>query len=520
VTKLLDLYDIQGDVVRPYGRFGFPFARYVFFNIRDGQKGRAFLGAVTAKVTTAATWGVGPDPIPKPLATTNVALTYQGLKSLGLPQASLSGFPEEFVMGMRARKDILGDNGPSSPEHWDPIWRAGNAADHERDVHMLVSLNAQTMDALEERYRWLQDAVTAADGGVHQLTGHRGDDGNENMPYQEGHALLENGQPCSKEHFGYTDGIGDPYFEGMADAPERIKGRGKQLDGGKWAPLATGEFLLGHIDEAHEYPPAPAPFQLSRNGTFMVYRKLHENVASFEAFLERESRGFPGSKELLKAKFVGRWADNGAPLTGAPDDKSKAEWDLRFAKAGDVEKDRMLSNFTYDDDTSGAKCPFSSHIRRINPRASLETIQGANPAAQVINKDAFDTPGALANRRRIIRRGLPYGEVRDRTSDRGNHGIVIMMLNADIGRQFEFVQQQWINYGNDFKASNDKEILLGNHDKEFPSRAVLAADPDGERAPYFLRNIPRLVETRGGDYFFIPGMTALQLIAKGLIDPT
>ena len=520
MSKLLDLYDIQGDVVRPYGRFGFPFARYVFFNIRDGQKGRAFLGAVAAKVTSAATWDIGPDPIPKPLATTNVALTYQGLKSLGLPQASLSGFPEEFVMGMKARKDILGDNGPSSPEHWDPIWRANSVKDHERDVHLLVSLNAQTMEALEERYRWLQDAVTATDGGVHQLAGHRGEDGNEDLPYQEGHALLENGQPCSKEHFGYTDGIGDPYFEGMADAPERIKGRGKQLAGGKWAALATGEFLLGHIDEAHEYPPAPAPFQLSRNGTFMVYRKLHENVASFEAFLERESRGFPGSKDLLKAKFVGRWADNGAPLTGAPDDKSKAEWDARFAKASDVEKDRMLSNFTYDDDTSGAKCPFSSHIRRINPRASLETIQGANPAAQVINKDAFDTPGALANRRRIIRRGLPYGEVKDRTSDRGNHGIVIMMLNADIGRQFEFVQQQWINYGNDFKASNDKEILLGNHDKEFPSRAVLAADPEGERAPYFLRNIPRLVETRGGDYFFIPGMTALQLIAKGLIDPT
>jgi len=95
-----------------------------------------------------------------------------------------------------------------------------------------------------------------------------------------------------------------------------------------------------------------------------------------------------------------------------------------------------------------------------------------------------------------------------------------MMLNADIGRQFEFVQQQWINYGNDFKASNDKEILLGNHDKEYPSRAVLPADPDGERAPYFLRNIPRLVETRGGDYFFIPSMTALRLIAKGLVDPT
>ena len=520
MTKMLDLPDIQGDIVRPYGRFGFPFVRYVLFNIREGGRGRTFLGTVAARVTTAATWGVGPDPIPKPMATTNIALTYQGLKRLELPQASLSGFPEEFVMGMKARKDILGDDGASAPEHWDPVWRNSRVRNRDLDVHVLVSINAQTMAALEERYRWLVDTAAASEGGVAQLTGHRGDGGSDDLPYQEGHALVENGQICSKEHFGYTDGIGDPYFEGLADAPERVLGRGKQLDGGKWAPLATGEFLLGHIDEAHEYPPAPAPFLLSKNGTFMVYRKLHENVASFDAFLERESRTFPGSKCLLKAKFVGRWADNGAPLAAAPDDKSKEQWDARFAQASEAEKDRMLSDFTYDDDMSGAKCPFSSHIRRINPRASLEFIEGGNPAELVRSKDAFDTPGALVNRRRIIRRGMPYGDAGDRASDRGNHGIVIMMLNADIGRQFEFVQQQWINYGNDFKASNDKEILLGNHDKEFPSRAVLAADPDGERAPYFLRNIPRLVETRGGDYFFIPGMTALKLIAKGLIDPT
>ncbi len=519
-TAPLDLFDIQGDIVRPYGRFGFPFARYVFFNIREGTGGRAFVGALLTKVTSAATWGVGPDPIPKPLATTNVALTYQGLKNLELPRATLAEFPEEFAMGMKARKDILGDDGPSSPEHWDPIWRNSRVKNRDLDVHVLVSINGQTMAALEERYQWLLDAVAASDGAVVQLKGHRGDDGSEDLPYQEGHALTVDGQLSSQEHFGYTDGIGDPYFAGLADAPGRVRGRGKQMDDGTWAPLATGEFLLGHIDEAHEYPAAPTPFLLSRNGTFMVYRKLHENVASFDSFLDRESRTFPGSKCLLKAKFVGRWADNGAPLTAAPDDKSKAEWDARFAQASDAEKDRMLSDFTYDDDMSGAKCPFSSHIRRINPRASLEFIQGDNPAAMVRNKGAFDTPGALVNRRRIIRRGLPYGDAKDRQSDRGNHGIVIMMLNADIGRQFEFVQQQWINYGNDFKASNDKEILLGNHDKEYPSRAVLAADPDGERAPYFLRNIPRLVETRGGDYFFIPSMTALRLIAKGLIDPT
>lgn len=519
-ARLLDLYDIQGDIVRPYGRYGFPVGRYVFFNIRHGARGRAFVAAVMGKVTSAATWGEGPDPIPKPEATTNIAFTYAGLASLELPRASLAGFPEEFAMGMKARKDILGDDGPSAPEHWDPIWRASGNKEHKLDVHMLVSLNGKDTAALETRYAWLLEQVEASDGGVVQLHGHRGADGRDDWPYQEGHALLENGVPCSREHFGYFDGIGDPYFVGLPDTTRRVHGRGKQMEDGSWAPLATGEFLLGHIDEAHEYPPAPAPFQLSRNGTFMVYRKLHENVHSFEEFLEREARGFPGSKDLLKAKLIGRWADNGAPLVAAPDDRSKAEWDARFDKADAAEQDRMLSDFTYDKDMSGARCPFASHIRRINPRASLEFMQGDNPAAMVRSENAFDTPGALVNRRRIIRRGLPYGEVNDRESDRGEHGIVIMMLNADIGRQFEFVQQQWINYGNDFKAANDKEIVLGNHDKEYPSHAVLPADPDSERAPYFLRSIPRLVETRGGDYFFIPSMTALNLIAKGLIDPT
>ena len=184
----------------------------------------------------------------------------------------------------------------------------------------------------------------------------------------------------------------------------------------------------------------------------------------------------------------------------------------------------MLSDFTYDDDMSGAKCPFSAHIRRINPRASLEMGREAGDLPGSYKKicGAFDTPGALSNRRRILRRGLPYGTVKDRSRDDGNHGIIIMMLNADINRQFEFIQQQWINYGNDFKAANDKEIILGNHssDPRFSSKAVLPVDPAGKDAPYFLARIPRLVETRGGEYFFIPSLTALRMIARGVIDPT
>lgn len=509
MSKQLDLLDIQGNVVRAYGRYNFPFARYVFLNIRDAKRGRTFVGAVTEEVTTGVRWDDGPNPIKKPLSTVNIGFAYQGLKELEVPRASLIGFPMEFVMGMKKRKDILGDDGPSAPQHWDPIWRDNRETDRHKDVHIWISINGQSHLDVQRRYEWLQQLVHQSAGGVAILGGHRGDNGADHLPFQDVHAVFENGRPTSKEHFGYTDGIGDPVFEGLPGKPERVVGRGKQMRDGKWSPLATGEFILGHRDEADEYPIAPSPQLLSRNGTFMVYRKLHENVGSFNALLDRAGASFPGGRELLAAKFVGRWRDNGAPLVSAPDAKSKAEWDEKFAQANQAERDRMLSGFTYDDDMQGAKCPFSSHMRRINPRASLESTPGA-----------FNTPGALANRRRVIRRGLPYGEVKDPTRDDGNHGIVIMMLNASIQRQFEFVQQQWINYGNDFNASNDKEIILGNHCPMQQSKAVIEADPDSDAPPFFLTNIPRLVETRGGDYFFIPSMTALRMIAQGIVDPT
>lgn len=522
MTKQLDLLDIQGNVIRAYGRFGYPVARYVFLNIRNAESGRHFIGDITKKVTTSVNWGEGVGEIKQPHWTVNVALTYQGLKDLDLPTSSLIGFSPEFVAGMKQRKDILGDDGSSSPEYWDPIWQR-NREKREDDVHIFISLNALSPDFLEQAYVWLKDAVAKYQHEIVILGGNIGDDG-AHLDYQDVKVVMEDGKPTSKEHFGYTDGIGDPVFEGMPANSLNKNGRGKQMEDGSWAPLATGEFLLGHFDEANEYPPAPEPRLLARNGTYMVYRKLHENVATFDAYLNEHGKKYPGGKELLAAKFVGRWRDNGAPLTAAPDAASKEIFDAKFAAADKEGRDNLLSNFTYDQDMSGAGCPFSAHIRRVNPRASLEMIhdEGDTPGSMKINKGAFDTSGALSNRRRLLRRGLPYGDAKNRSSDKGNHGIVIMMINADINRQFEFVQQQWINYGNDFKAGNDKDIILGNHsaDSRFPSKAVIQVDPDSEQAPYFLSKIPRLVETRGGDYFFVPSLTALRMIASGVIDPT
>ncbi len=532
---MLNLHDIQGNIIKGYGRFGFPYARYIFFSIKDQAKGRAFISGLIPSVTTAAPWSKGGDVangLGKPTATTNIAFTYHGLKQLGLPKKSLHSFPVEFTIGMKARKDILGDDGKSAPEHWDPIWEDPSY------IHIWVSINGQSKDYIEERYQVIQNLLTASDGGVIQLSGHRGDASENNQPYQEASAVFDAaGHASPKEHFGYTDGISNPFFKGTGANEAYVMGAGKPtqeapdtLDG--WQALETGEFILGHEDEAQETPEAPLPRLLSYNGTFMVYRKLHENVGLFNNYVQQEAARHPEkNEELIAAKFAGRWK-NGAPLDLFPTQKEADEYIVKVAIAkqkvrdasSDTERARAeaehaklfgkLVGFNYNNDISGAKCPVGAHIRRANPRGALEF--GI--------KDAFNTPGALVNRRRLLRRGLPYGSCEDKESNDGNHGIIFMTIGASIKRQFEFVQQQWINYGNDFKLSNEKDALLGNHktasDGTGTGTVTFEAEPGTEQIPHFCNNIPRFVETRGGEYFFLPSMTALRMMGKGIVDPT
>jgi deferrochelatase/peroxidase EfeB len=159
-------------------------------------------------------------------------------------------------------------------------------------------------------------------------------------------------------------------------------------------------------------------------------------------------------------------------------------------------------NFTFGNDLGGMRCPLSAHIRRANPR------------------DAFGFNGGLVNRRRVTRRGLPYGQYvpeGEPVSDDGEHGIVFMALNASLFRQFEFVQQQWIEYGNDARQGNDKDALLGNHDGK--SRFMIQGTDDPSDTPFMCGGLPNFVELRGGAYFFVPSMTALRMIAAGAVDP-
>lgn len=541
----LDLYDIQGNIVFGYGRWGYPVARYVFFSFIDEKKSREFITSLVPLVTSSAPLDAQNGGVP-PSATTNLALTYSGLRELGLPDESMRSFPEDFRMGMKARKAILGDDGPSAPENWDPIWQ------DNYKVHMLMTINAQSPELLEERYQTIMALLENVGSGVKLLTGHRGPDGVDDLPYQPGNAIVVNGKPTPFEHFHYTDGISDPIFRGQGRSRTETIGAGKarrdsptvpispeSADG--WEPLETGEFLLGHRDEASEYPIAPMPRLLSYNGSFMVYRKLHQNVGDFTNYLKEASKDYGDPEcspeereETLKAKFAGRWS-NGAPLASYPDYKSAQEFgkkwenavntlfydpnatDEQKASARDEYEALKIKRraFNYNFDLEGAKCPLGAHTRRSNPRGSLEFD----------NFGAYNLkPGALVDRRRILRRGLPYGDSSDRNDSKGDHGIVFMAINASIERQFEFVQQQWINYGNDFKLSNEKDVLLGNHatdeDGNPAGRTVINGNKELKQPVFTCSGMPRFIETHGGDYFFIPSLTALRMIGEGIIDPT
>lgn len=521
----LDLADIQGNVLTAYGKLGFPKGCIMLFHVADATAGRSFVERLRGRVTTALRWPsskkvvTGAVVVTRPSVTLNIAFTFRGLLALETPGRTLRGMPDEFIDGMAARAQLLGDDVPGdAPSRWDAVWRPDDPA---HVVHILVALNAQGDGAgtaapeLDRVAQQLRDFVTDLAPGVTLLAGH----GPSGADAQALSAIYESDatgalRPTPKEHFGFVDAISDPAFHGQLPdhaARGRAKGSGKLDRHGRWTPLATGEFLLGYPDEAQETAGAAMPLAFSRNGTFFAYRKLHQHVDRFDAAMRSAATTFqkvvgvanPADAELLlRAKIAGRWPD-GLPIEVFP---SLQDWRGPAADHARTAIDpRALNVFTYGADIDGARCPTGAHVRRMNPRDALDPL---GPVAR-------GEPGGsqLNNRRRILRRGLPYGRAGAPDEE---HGIVFMAVCANLARQFEFVQQQWLNYGLDFNAGNQGCPLVGNHP---PGTGFVVPAPAGEM-PFFLDQLPQFVEMRGGDYFFVPSLTALRMIGQGLVDPT
>ena len=339
---------------------------------------------------------------------------------------------------MAARAEMLGDTGANHPEHW-----VGGLA--SPDLHAIVILFAR--DAAErERCRTMHDDVVADCDGVEVLSTL---DLEATPPFDYAH-----------DHFGYRDRMSQPAMVGSGETPTP----------GTGAPLQAGEFILGYPDE--EGPPQrlPQPEVLSRNGSFLAYRRLEEHVGAFREFLAaercdaRRSRSWWRRSSWDAGAVERRWCWRPTGTIPRSPRTAQRNNDFNYAKA----------------DPHGYAVPLGSHIRRMNPR---------------------DT-GANMNRRRMIRRGATYGPALPEGSpdDGVERGIAAFVICASLVRQFEFAQNVWVNDKNFHELGNERDPIIGNQDGtlefKIPKRPIRRK----------ITGLPAFTTVRGGAYFFLPGL--------------
>ena len=418
----------------------------------------------------------------------NVAFTSSGLARLGLPDELVAEFSTEFregVAGTKHRQRLLGDSGESSPERW--RWGGPN----NQQPHVLLMLYGRDDGVLSVLLNEQRAQLTAS--GLELIE-----------------QLDTNWLPHDKEHFGFRDGVSRAGIEGLRSNTPPID------------TIAAGEFVLGYLNAYGQYtqrpllrdeqdparllPPAPdEPDQrdLGMNGSYMVFRQLSQDVARFWQFCEDQTRRRDGTTQpadqiRMASKMVGRWP-GGAPLV-----KSPASDDPALGSDND---------FLYhgSGDKHGLKCPIGAHIRRSNPRDSLEPDPGSERSIEV------------GKRHRIIRRGRAYGApvaasmdiadilaVEDAPGERGLHFIC---FNTHINRQFEFIQHTWLNNPGFDGLYDDDDPIAGDRGSSHGKPAgtfTIQADPVRTR----VTGMPRFVEVRGGGYFFLPGIRALRYLAS------
>jgi Dyp-type peroxidase family len=462
--KLVNRDDIQGIVASGYDHLDY--SRFVFLKIKCLAETRKWLTKIVPLITNARHPGEKKSGV-----ALNIAFSFKGLETL-VPNR-LQDFPHEFERGMNTDDAnlILGDQDESDPKHWD------YGAQDQPELHVLVMLYGATDQELESLH--------------HMAFGYREfADGLSTIAQQD--SVIPPGDET--EPFGFRDGISQPPIRGLVGQRVRVDSE---------PPINTGEFVLGYenelglltripsvdnwadphgyLAEHPNYPGARRGFGL--NGTYLVFRKLLQKVDEFWKYIDESSKDVScvdpkRSRELLAAKMMGRWR-SGAPLVLSPETPG-------------AESRNDFLYMTIDRD--GQRCPIGSHIRRANPRDSLDMP----PSRSIL----------ISRRHRIVRRGRKFAEPANCNNPKVNQGLFFIALNADLRRQFEFIQQLWINDPSFNGLDNDKDPIAGNNDGygEF----TIQAKPFN----HHIQGLPRFVTVGGGGYFFLPGINALGFLAN------
>ncbi len=483
--------NVQANILTPYEKM--THGAVVLLGFDDSAAAKQFLGGMWREVTRdedAATASVG----------VNVALTFSGLRTLGLSGPELESFPREFQEGMRERAGLLGDLAEEHPANWtEPLLQSGLDGASNGAVLALSSVDMLLMVQVRAAPRSTGDCAADVEWGpahpawqrVHELVGNA--PGVRALHVQTLLREYMAGGRFVRERFGFADGISQPQPRSRAEAQQ----------GSAQGPLAgdeveLGELILGHANDRGEaYPPGlPAAavasagsgaaslearvHELTKDGSFLVVRKLEQDTAAFEQFVLEHASQFTGGRggaEELYGKLMGRYRD-GTPLVPSEPARSAAP-----------APDATLNDFDYSRDPVGDFCPLASHARRTNPRT---------PATKSVHGSPLRLP-------RMLRRGFSYGPLSG-SSAQTPRGLMFMAYGASIAEQFEIIQR-WINGGNSTGLASSHADPIVSH--ACPRVIQLM---DGGQARHLLKKKP-FVTLKWGLYLFAPAISALEALA-------
>lgn len=467
--RSLELADIQGNVLAGFHQHQQAMVLVAFPTPAAGQ---AWLRAVAPTVVSAATVEAARAAFQRgdavaPATWVNVALSHRGLQALGRDRGELDRFPRAFRAGMAGRARRIGDTGANAPGNWPAPYRRRIDA-----IAIVAADSVADLDAAVARQRTL-----AAGAGVTVVH------------VEQGAARVD--EP-GHEHFGFRDGISQPGLRGFTTPDPTDPDQGQPGQDLLW----PGEFVLGYPRQAGVGGgDAPGPIARSGpdwtdNGSYLVFRRLTQDVAGFRAFVAGVAAAQGTSEDLIGAKLVGRYK-SGAPLTVTGEEAT----DPAVADPSLLDTERV-NDFEFEDDFDGERVPLAAHIRKAYPR-DQPTDDGGEEDTQT---------------HRLLRRGIPFGTSLVGGADPtprfpADRGLLFLAYQWSIERQFEHVQQRWFNDPDfpDDGAGQDPVVA------QSPATGSFSL-PGGR--PDHVALMARFVTTTGGEYFFQPSIAALAMLSR------
>ncbi len=437
VEPLLDTEAIQGNVLR-----GFNSQQLALLGLRlpaSEPDARAYLRSLAGRLTSLRSVHVlrlaqsaGMSPPGAGAILLNVALSFPGVVRLGL---TTDGILDRFFrvpMG-----SVAGElNDPTDPGGKPFDYVIGQDWAHTPEVLLIIA--AGSKDEL--------DAAVAAEQA--DATAH----GCSNPTDQRGAKL-----PGDIEHFGFRDGVSQVGPRGRLSAAANDYLTPRYFAEGDPAgfvmskpgqPLVwPGQFVFGYPNSDPDDLSVPGEVAEGgeiwmRNGSFLVYRRLRQDVAAFNAFGKRAAEdltaglGRPVADVEAKSLLVGRWPD-GTPILPSPqgsdpllaaDDLRINNFDYRF----DIPALSVIDGASVRElpavpaDRAGQRCPMFAHIRKVNPRGMPTDQAGLTATFQ------------------MLRRGIPFGPIYA-DGPQAERGLLFLAYMTSVERQFRLLTAQWMN---------------------------------------------------------------------------